>query len=316
MGKGRHRDAFESLSQLRRERIAAARDCFYQYVLLQEEGSYEIPTWKRIIQMFTIRRNRNAVIGSWIVMFMQQFCGINVIAYYSSTIFKQAGFSEVSALLASWGFGMVNFLFAIPAILTIDTFGRRNLLLFAFPLMCAFLLVTGFGFLIHDRQGQLAMVAVGIYLFSCVYSTSEGPVPFTYSGEAFPLYIRDLGLSWATATCWFFNFILAFTWPKMLDSMTPTGAFGFYAAWNAIGFFLVLWFLPETKSLTLEELDDIFSVPMYEHAVYRTRTFFNGIQRHVLRRKDVKDPPPIYTHQRMAVTNPEWNDKAEVDHVE
>ena len=315
MGKGRHREAFESLEQMRYERIAAARDCFYQYVLLQEEEGYDVPTWKRVIEMFTIRRNRNAVIGSWIVMFMQQFCGINVIAYYSSSIFLNAGFSEISALLSSWGFGMINFTFAIPAFFTIDRFGRRNLLLFAFPCMCAMLLVAGFGFLIHDTNGKLGMVTTGVYLFSCFYSSSEGPVPFAYSAEAFPLYIRDLGMAWATATCWFFNFILAFTWPRMMKAMTSTGAFGFYAAWNAIGFFLVLWFLPETKNLTLEELDDVFAVPMYKHAIYRTRTFLNGVSRHVFH-KDVKDPPPIYSHQRMAVTNPEWHEKVEVEHEE
>ncbi|KAG5418197.1 hypothetical protein I9W82_004527 [Candida metapsilosis] len=238
MGKDRHLDAFESLKQLRHEPIAAARDCFYQYVLLKEEGSYKIPTWKRIIEMFTIRRNRNGAIGSWIVMFMQQFCGINVIAYYSSSIFVESGLSEIKAMLASWGY------------------------------------------------------------------------------EAFPLYIRDLGMSWATATCWFWNFILAFTWPRLQNAFTPTGAFGWYAAWNAIGFFLVLWFLPETKGLTLEELDDVFAVPMYTHAIYRTRTFMRGVQIHVLRRKNVPEIPPIYDHQRMAVTNEEWNDKAEVSHVE
>ncbi|CCG23587.1 Hgt19 glucose/myo-inositol transporter [Candida orthopsilosis Co 90-125] len=316
MGKDRHHEAFESLKQLRYEPIAAARDCFYQYVLLKEEGSYKIPTWKRVIEMFTLRRNRNGAIASWIVMFMQQFCGINVIAYYSSSIFIEANLSEIKAMLASWGFGMINFIFAIPAFLTIDRFGRRNLLLFAFPIMCVFLLVAGFGFLIHDDKGKLGMVTTGIYLFSCVYSSSEGPVPFTYSAEAFPLYIRDLGMSWATATCWFWNFILAFTWPRLKNAFSPTGAFGWYAAWNAIGFFLVLWFLPETKGLTLEELDDVFAVPMYTHAIYRTRTFLRGVQIHVLRRKNVPEIPPIYDHQRMAVTNEEWNDKAEVSHVE
>ena len=81
-------------------------------------------------------------------MFMQQFCGVNAIAYYSTNIFTQANFSNTQAFLASFGFGAVNFVFALPAVKTIDTFGRRNLLLTTFPLMAIFLLMTGFAFFI------------------------------------------------------------------------------------------------------------------------------------------------------------------------
>ncbi|EGV63421.1 hypothetical protein CANTEDRAFT_123654 [Yamadazyma tenuis ATCC 10573] len=320
MGNDRHGDAFESLVKLRHERIAAARDCFYQHVLLAEEHSYRgISTYKRLIEMFTIRRNRNGALGAWIVMFMQQFCGINVIAYYSSSIFVESGLGIRDSLLASWGFGMINFLFAIPAFYTIDTFGRRNLLLTTFPLMSLFLLITMCGFWIDqdtNPNGRIGLIAFGIYVYSCIYSCGEGPVPFTYSAEAFPLYIRDLGMGFATATCWFFNFILAFTWPRLRNAFTPQGAFGFYAAWNIVGFFLVLLFLPETKGLTLEELDEVFGVSLRKHAWYRLQEFSNNVNKHVLRRK-VTPMEPLYEHEkRMAVTNPEWTEKTEVSHVE
>ncbi|KAH9953872.1 hypothetical protein BGW80DRAFT_1468206 [Lactifluus volemus] len=99
----------------------------------------------RYIELFTVPRNRRATQASFVVMFMQQFCGVNVIAYYSSTIFTQASFTQIQALLASWGFGALNFVMALPAVYTIDTFGRRNLLLVTFPLMSMFLLTTGMG---------------------------------------------------------------------------------------------------------------------------------------------------------------------------
>lgn len=196
-------------------------------------------------------------------MFMQQFCGVNIIAYYSSAIFVQANFSETAALAASLGFGIINFLFAIPAIYTIDTFGRRNLLLTTFPLMSLFLFFTGFSFLIPDdthHTARIACIALGIYLFGIVYSPGEGPVPFTYSAEAYPLYIRPLGMSLATATTWFFNFVLSITYPSLQTAFTPTGAFSWYASWNIVGFFAVLLFLPETKGLSLEELDQVFGM--------------------------------------------------------
>ena len=64
---------------------------------------------------------------------------------------------------------------------TIDTFGRRNLLLVTFPLMAIFLLMTGFSFWIPEGKGQLAAICLGLYLFGVVYSPGEGPVPFTVS---------------------------------------------------------------------------------------------------------------------------------------
>jgi MFS family permease len=69
---------------------------------------------------------------------------VNIISFYSSTIFSLAGANNIHALLASWGFGLINFIFAWPAVWTIDTFGRRGLLLFTFPNMCWTLLAAGF----------------------------------------------------------------------------------------------------------------------------------------------------------------------------
>ena len=69
-------------------------------------------------------------------------------------------------------------------------------------------------------------------------------VPFTYSSEAYPLYIRELGMSLATTVCWLFNFVVSLTFPALLVAFKPQGAFGWYAAWCAVIFFLVLFFLP------------------------------------------------------------------------
>jgi MFS family permease len=181
------------------------------------------------------------------------------------------------------GWGVINFLFAIPALYTIDTFGRRNLLLTTFPMMSLCLFFTGFSFLIPDTStAHIACVALGLYLFGIVYSPGEGPVPFTYSAEAYPLYIRTQGMSLATATTWFFNFVLAITWPSLLQAFTPTGAFCWYAGWNIIGFFGVLFFVPETKSKTLEELDQVFSIPTRIHAAWGLKQFFYFFRRYFL----------------------------------
>ena len=80
------------------------------------------------------------------------------------------------------------------------------------------LLITGGAFHIDGRRPRIGVIALGIYLYTIFYSPGEGPVPFTYSAEAFPLYIRDVGMSWATCVCWTFNFIVALTFPRLLDS--------------------------------------------------------------------------------------------------
>ena len=318
MGKGRYKDAWESLRSIRKHDITAARDLFYQYVLLQEEEGMDMPTSQRLKELFTVRRNRNASLAAFIVTFMQQFCGINVIAYYSSSIFVQADFAEINALGASLGFGALNTVCALPAFFTIDRFGRRFLLLLTFPLMGAFLFLAGFSFWIPEdqREGRIGSICLGIYLFTVFYSFGSGVVTFPYTAECFPLYVRTLGTSLAIGNLWFWNFVLAITWPSMLDAFHPQGAFGWYAGWNFVGFFLVLYFLPETKALTLEELDEVFDVPLMEHARYQHREIIDQFKVHVLRRKNVQRQEPLYVKHKMAIKNPMWNDKPTEQFVE
>ena len=225
------------------------------------------------------------------------------------------------------GTGILNFVFALPAFFTIDTWGRRNLLLFTFPFLAFFLFWSGFSFWIEEgvkeSKTRLAMVTTGMYLFEVFYSPGEGPVPFTYSAEAFPLNVREVGMSWATATTWCFNFILSFTWPHLVSAFKPQGAFSWYAAWCLVGWVLVLLFVPETKGsclylyatppcspslkltsflfleLTLEELDQVFSVPTWKHASFQVKNAIWHFRVWVLRQK--LEPLPKFYRGRNAL---------------
>lgn len=149
-------------------------------------------------------------------------------------------------------------------------------------------------------------------LFMVFYSPGEGPVPFTYSAEAFPLYIRDFGMSYATAVTWTFNFVLSISFPSLLRAFGPQGAFGYYAAWCmstswslsaqgiyyiltcfSVGWVAVLFTLPETKALSLEELDLVFSVPTTRHAHYQWKNSVWHVRKYILR-QDLKPLPPLY----------------------
>lgn len=128
----------------------------------------------RFTELLTIPRIRRATMGGAIVMIAQQFSGINIMAFYSSTIFAEAGYNNTQTLLASFGFGLVNFVFAWPAIWTIDTYGRRNLLLFTFPNMAWCLVAGGCCFLLPDGvDARLPLIAFFVYLFTAFYSPGK-----------------------------------------------------------------------------------------------------------------------------------------------
>jgi len=263
-------------------------------ILVEEMGVAKTSNFfTRLVELITIPRVRRATQAAGIVMIAQQMCGINIIAFYSSTIFVQAGASPTTALLASWGFGLVNFTFAWPAVWTIDTFGRRALLLFTFPNMCWTLLAAGFCFYIPEtnHSGRLGGIAFFIYLFDAFYSPGEGPVPFTYSAEVFPLSHREVGMAFAVATNNFWASVLSISLPRMLRAFQPVGVFGFYAGMNFLAFWMIFLWLPETKQRTLEELDYVFAVPTRTHMKYQTGTVAPyWVQRYIFQKKNLNEP--------------------------
>ena len=216
-------------------------------------------------------------------------------SFYSSTIFSDAGADLLHSLLGSFGFGLVNFAFAWPAIWTIDTFGRRGLLLFTFPNMAWTLLVAGMCYFIpSSSKAHLGLVTFWIYIYDAFYSPGEGPVPFTYSAEVFPLSHREVGMAWAVATNNFWATVVSITFPRQLRAFGVPGAFGFYTAMNVIAFWMIFCFLPETKQRTLEELDYVFGVPMRTHSRYQLFTvlpwWFKNVPNFIRRRKPTYCP--------------------------
>lgn len=300
MSKKKYVQAFKSFRRLRNTPLQAARDLYYTHCLLEQEEelvkslgvSPKSTFFTRFIELFTIPRVRRATQASGIVMIGQQMCGINIIAFYSSTIFREGGFGEKQALLASLGFGLVNFTFAWPAVWTIDTFGRRGLLLFTFPNMFWTLLAAGMCYYIpNENKAHLGLIAFFVYLFGAFYSPGEGPVPFTYSAEVFPLSHREVGMSWAVATNNFWGAVLSLTLPRMLQALKPQGVFGFYAGLNVLALIMIFLWMPETKQRTLEELDYVFAVPTRTHMNYQLRKNLPWwFKTYVLRRKGLAKP--------------------------
>ncbi|KAK0886761.1 hypothetical protein LTR91_026134 [Friedmanniomyces endolithicus] len=197
ISKGRYDAAFKSLCKLRNSRSQAARDLYHIHAHAEQEkriveasGFSKFNNFiTRVVEIFTIPRLRRANQAASFVMMSQIFCGIIIIA---STIFVNAGATNIGALLASWGFDVVNFVFAWPAVWTIDTFGRRALLLFTFPNMFWTLLAAWMSFYIHHATTRLGLVALFIYLFDIFYSPGAGPVPLLTQLKYGPSLIATL----------------------------------------------------------------------------------------------------------------------------
>ncbi|KAI4240390.1 MAG: hypothetical protein LQ352_007648 [Teloschistes flavicans] len=304
MKHGQYAKGFRSMMRLRAHPIIAARDYYYSYVIYQEEIKVARGAgyFSRLWDCFAVPRIRRANYGASTVMIAQQMCGINIISFYSSTIFENAGYTAVQALYASLGYGAIQVIATIPTLFLIDTKGRRTLTLITFPLMCIFLLAAGLSLLKKDgsKGSQIGPVVLFVYLFTIMYSLGEGPVAFQYSAEVFPTIQREQGMAWAVCINNTFAGILSITFPRMQHVMTPTGAFGFYAGLNLIAWGMVFCFVRETKQLTLEELDQVFSVPTKQfigHELTVWLPYF--IKRHILRRNIMKPPGIIEKEEKV-----------------
>ncbi|KAG8167470.1 hypothetical protein KVR01_003159 [Diaporthe batatas] len=298
MKNNRHAEAFTSMLRLRAHPIIAARDFYYSYVIYEEELREAAGStyFTRLWDCFAVPRIRRANYGASTVMLAQQMCGINIISFYSSTIFENVGYSKTQALYASLGYGAIQVVFTIPTLFMIDTKGRRTLTLATFPLMCIFLLAAGLSLLktTGSPAERLGPVVLFVYLFTICYSLGEGPVAFQYSAEVFPTIQREQGMAWAVCINNTFAGILSLTFPRMQTVMTPTGAFGFYAGLNLIAWFMIFCFVRETKQLTLEEIDQVFSVPTKSFISYELKVWLPYfIKRHIFRQKIAKPPAII-----------------------
>lgn len=297
----RYNLAYRSLQRLRNTDLQAARELYTTYLqqqsrsksqsddVIQSKSTY----LARIRELLTIPRIRNATLASYTVMLSQQLCGINIIAFYSSTIFLDSGFTPYGALVASCIFGFVNFLGAFPAIWTMDTLGRRSLLLWTLPIMSITLFAAALTFrLPSGTTAQFGLLAALIYLFCAVYSPGMGPVPCAYSAEVFPLSHREVGMSFAVSTANFWAAILSVTFPGLLSGLGSEGTFDLYAGLNLVALALVYVFVRETKRRTLDELDEVFGVSLRQFVEF---LIFEEIpwcwRRYVLRKKDAGDPP-------------------------
>ncbi len=179
-----------------------------------------------------------------------QLSGINAILYYLNAIFEHAGFSKVSGDLQAVAIGATNLLFTMLAMSVIDKVGRKKLLLIGSVGTALCLAGVAAIFLIGRHENLLVWMLVGYIAF---FAFSQGAVIWVYISEVFPNRVRAKGQSLGSFSHWIMNALISWTFPLMAAS-SGGYPFVFFSAMMVLQFFVVLFCYPETKGVSLEEM--------------------------------------------------------------
>lgn len=198
-----------------------------------------------------------------LLMFFQQFVGVNALVYYSPTLFEQLGFDYDNRLVQAGINNVCQLVGVLMSFFLIDRIGRKPLLIFGSFAMVACMLIVGvltavFGdaWPMHKPDAKAAVAFLNIYMV--VFGVSWGPVPWAMPSELFPSSLRAKGVAWAVMSNWFFNFIIGLIVPPLIQA-TGYGTFLFFAGFALLSGLFAIFFVPETMGKTLEQLDVLFN---------------------------------------------------------
>ena len=189
----------------------------------------------------------------------QQFVGINVVLYYAPEIFKTMGAATDAALLQQIIVGVVNLSFTVLAILTVDRFGRRPLMIIGALIMAVSMMILGTTFYMHT-VGVGSLVCMLVY--TAGFAMSWGPVCWVLLAEIFPNSIRSTVMSIAVAAQWISNFLVSWTFPMLdknqylTDTFNHGIAYWIYGLMGVLAAFFIWKYVPETKGKTLEQMEE------------------------------------------------------------
>lgn len=189
---------------------------------------------------------------AFLIAFFNQFSGINAFLYYAPRIFEEAGLGESNALLSSVGIGLTNLIFTIVGVVLIDKLGRK-------PLM----FIGSIGYIISLSLVALAFflnwtgMAVPIFLFIFIssHAIGQGAVIWVFISEIFPDHLRAAGQSLGTSTHWILAAIIPSLIPFLFVKIGAGIVFAFFAFMMVLQLLFVIFMMPETKGISLEELE-------------------------------------------------------------
>jgi len=205
--------------------------------------------------LFQAKYRRPIFLAVSVAMF-NQLAGVNAILYYLNDIFAMAGFGKVSSDLQAVAIGAMNLLATFVAMALIDRIGRRMLLLIGSIGLAVCLAGVSLIFLLHEYQRWLVVLLVGYIGF---FALSQGAVIWVFIGEVFPNRVRAKGQALGSSTHWVMNAVISGIFP-LLAARSGAYPFVFFTFMVVLQFIVVLFCYPETKGLTLEELQNKLAV--------------------------------------------------------
>ncbi len=192
----------------------------------------------------------------------QQFVGINVVLYYAPEIFKNLGSDTNAALMQTIIVGAINLTFTVVATMTVDRFGRKPLQITGAVIMSVGMLALGTTFFLQ-KMGIGSLVCMLIYIAG--FAMSWGPVVWILLAEIFPNKIRGKAMALAVAAQWICNYIVSWTFPMMdknsllVEKFHHGFAFWIYGLISLAAAWFMWKFVPETKGLSLEEMESLWN---------------------------------------------------------
>jgi sugar porter (SP) family MFS transporter len=268
--KGRSDESLKILKRI--EGVESAEISFRQIQEEVKKSSSEKTEWKELWKPWL----RTPLIIAVGIMFFQQFVGINTVIYYSPKIFLMAGFDgAVAAIWASVGVGVVSLLYTLVSVYFMDRLGRRKLYFIGMTGMVVSLFLLGLCFAFHSTlsAGYQWVYIICMLCYVAFFAISIGPLGWLIISEVFPQKVRGLGASLGSLSVWFFNAAVAFTFFKIIRLLTvpgteimvngenlgnPAGAFWFYGIIAVAGLIWGYHFIPETKGVSLEKIEDFW----------------------------------------------------------
>jgi MFS transporter, SP family, galactose:H+ symporter len=254
ISKGRDGEALEILKKLRSDEQAQAELNETKTLLNSEKSGSS--NWG----LFFSKRFRIPLIIGVLIFCIQQFSGINAIIYYSTDIFKKL-FDTSTATLATVGVGVVNSLATIIAMPFLDRWGRKPLLYTGLIGTAVCLATVGLAFYFKDslsQDMQKTMLVGGVYSYIIFFAISLGPLGWLLISEIYPLKIRGFASSMGSFNHWFFDFWVAFSFPRLAATALGEngGIFMIYMVVVLLGLFFAKYLVFETKGMSLEDIEN------------------------------------------------------------